>query len=91
MATPFALNFKNSSLLILAITAVVCSRVIFAFFHDPEGPNLLVVTGTAAVIYFTSSAVYLSNISPSLTGFKRSSVAIFIQIFVATGLYLALR
>src|SRR4051794_24716718 len=32
-------NFKNSSLLILAITAVVCSRIMFAFFHDPEGPE----------------------------------------------------
>jgi hypothetical protein len=64
-------NFKNSSLLLLAITAIVCSRIMFAFFHDPEGPNLLVVTGMAAVIYFVSSAVYLSNFYPSLTGFKR--------------------
>ena len=39
-------NFKNSSLLILAITAVVCSRIMFAFFHDPEGPNLLSQTST---------------------------------------------
>ena len=84
-------NFKNSSLLILAITAVVCSRIMFAFFHDPEGPNLLVVTGMAAVIYLVSSAVYLSNVYPSLTGFKRSSATIVIQIFVATGFYLGLR
>ena len=84
-------NFKNSSLLILAITAVACSRIMFAFFHDPEGPNLLVVTGMAAVIYLISSAVYLSNFSPSLTGFKRSSATIFIQIFIATGFYLGLR
>ena len=84
-------NFKNSSLLILAITAVVCSRIMFAFFHDPEGPNLLVVTGMASVIFLVSSAVYLSNVFPSLTGFKRSSATIFIQIFVATGFYLGLR
>ena len=84
-------NFKNSSLLILAIRAVVCSRIMFAFFHDPEGPNLLVVIGMAAVIYLVSSAIYLSNICPSLTGFKRSSAAIFIQILVATGFYLGLR
>jgi hypothetical protein len=84
-------NFRNSSLLILAITALACSRVMFAFFHDPEGPNLLVVTGMAAVIYLMSSAFYLSNVFPSLTGFKRSSAAIFIQIFVATGFYLGLR
>jgi hypothetical protein len=85
------INFKNSFLLILAITAVVCSRIMFEFFHDSEGPNLLVVTGMAAVIYLVSSAVYLSKIYPSLTGFKRSSVTIFIQILVATGVYLGLR
>jgi len=84
-------NFKNGSLLILAITAVSCSKIMFAFFRDPEGPNLLVVTVMAAVIYALSSAVYLSNLYPSLTGFKRSSAAIFIQIFVATGFYLGLR
>src|SRR6267154_1399462 len=81
-------NFKTSSLLILAITAVACSRIMFAFFHDPEGPNLLVVTGMAAVIYLMSSAVYLSNFSPSLAGFKRSSATVFIQIFIAAGFYL---
>ncbi len=85
------LKSKNSSLLILAITAVASSRVMFAFFHDPEGPNVLMVTGMAIVIYVISSAVYLSNLSASLTGFKRSSATIFIQIFVATAFYLALR
>jgi len=84
-------NFRNSSLLILAITAIACSRIMFALFNDPEGPNLLVVTGMAAVIYLVSSAIYLSNICPSLTGFKRSSAAIFIQMLVATGFYLGLR
>ena len=78
-------------MLIQAITAVVCSRAMFAFFNDPEGPNLLVVTVMAAVIYLVSSAVYLSNIYPSLTGFKRSSATIFIQILVATGFYFGLR
>jgi hypothetical protein len=63
----------------------------FAFFHDPEGPNLLVVTGMAAVIYLVSSTVYLSSVSPSLTGLKRTSVTVLIQIFVATGIYLGLR
>jgi len=63
----------------------------FAFFHDPEGPNLLVVTGMAAVIYLMSSAVYLSNFSPWLAGFKRSSATVFIQIFIAAGFYLWLR
>jgi hypothetical protein len=65
--------------------------MMFAFFHDPEGPNLLVVTGMASVIYLVSSAVYLSNVYPSLTGLKRCSATIFMQIFVAAGFYLGLR
>ena len=73
------------------MTALACSRVMFAFFRDPEGPNLLVVTGMAVVIYVISAAAYLSNISPSLAGFKRSLAAIFIQLCVAAGFYLGLR
>ena len=82
---------RTGSLLILAVTAAACSRGMFVFFHDREGPNVLVVTGMAAVIYVISSAVYLSNFSPSLKGLKRSAATIFIQIFVATGIYLGLR
>ena len=85
------LNSKKSSLLILAMTAALCSRAMFAFFDDPEGPNLVVVTGMAVVIFLLSLAVYLSNLFPSLTGFKRSSVTVLMQIFVAAGFYLGLR
>lgn len=74
------LNFKYISLLILAITAGACSRVMFAFINDPEGPNVLVVTVMAAIIYLPSLAVYLSNFYPSLTRFKRVLATIFIQI-----------
>jgi hypothetical protein len=63
----------------------------FAFINDPEGPNLLVVTVMAAVIYLISSASYLLNVYPSLKGLKRSLAAIFVQIFVATCFYLGLR
>jgi len=84
-------KFKKTPLLILAITAFACSRAMFAFFHDPEGPNLLVVAGMAAVIYLVSAAFHLSNLFASLTGFKRCLAAIFIQIAVATGFYLGLR
>jgi hypothetical protein len=84
-------HFKTSSLLILAVTAAACSRAMFALFRDPEGPNLLVVTVMAAIIFFISSAAYLSNVFPSLTGLKRSAVAVFIQLFVASGFYWGLR
>ena len=63
----------------------------FAFINDPEGPNLLVVTVMAAVIYLSSLAIYLSNVYPSLIGFHRSLAAFFIQILVATCFYFGLR
>ncbi len=79
---------KKISLLILGITSLVCSRTMFLFFNDPEGPNLLMVTGMAVIIYFLSLAVYVSNFSlPSLTGFKRLLMAIFIQIIAITVFY----
>lgn len=84
-------SFKNGSLLVLAVTAIACSRATFAFIHDPEGPNLVVIIGMAVLIYVISAAIYLSNFAPSLARFKRTSVTIFIQIFVAAGFYLGLR
>lgn len=79
---------KRTSLIILGITAVLCSRVMFAFFNDPEGPNLLVVVVMAAVIYLPSLAAYLYY--PSATGLKKLLLAICFQIILTTGLYLLL-
>jgi len=82
---------KKISLFILGITALVCSRTMFFFFNDPEGPNLLVVTVMAAIIYFPSLAIYLLN--PSyipLTGVKRLLLVICMQIILATGFYFCL-
>ena len=85
------IKFNRRYLLLLAVTAFPCSRTVFAFLNDPEGPNLLVVTALAAVIFVISSAAYLSNVCASLTGFKRALAAILIQIFAATGFYFAMR
>ena len=82
---------KNGPLLILVITAFACSRMIFALFNDPEGPNLFVVTGMAAFLYIISAAAYISHIYPSLAAFKRCSVAILIQVSIAACAYFALR
>ncbi|MDB5244180.1 MAG: hypothetical protein JWN18_50 [Parcubacteria group bacterium] len=76
---------RQTALLILAITAVVCSRVMFSLFNDPEGPNLLVVMGMAAILYFLSLAAYIYN--PLETGLKNLVLTIFIQVLLATGLY----
>jgi hypothetical protein len=83
---------KKISLLILGITAIVCSRIMFMFFNDPEGPNLLVVIGMAAIIYFLSlgGAYLLKSSIKSLTGFQRLLIVIFIQIIIAIVFYFCL-
>lgn len=83
----FLMYFKSKkiSLLILGITSIMFSRVMFSFFNDPEGPNLLVVLVMAAIIYFLSLIAYLFN--SSLAGLKRILVVICIQIIIAAGFY----
>ncbi len=79
---------KKTSLIILGITAIVCSRVMFALFNDPEGPNLLIVLVLSAIVYFASLKVYLSYLSAS--GLKRLLLAICVQVIIVFGLYLFL-
>ena len=80
-------NSKKTSLLILAITAIICSRILFSLFNDPEGPNLLVVMGMAAIIYVLSLAGYVFYPPTKEDGPKRLSLLIFIQVLVITGFY----
>jgi hypothetical protein len=80
------LQSKKISLVILGVTAIICSRVLFLFFNDPEGPNLLIVAGLAVVLFFLSFAAYV--FIPSKTkGFTRLSVAVCIQVLSVIGLY----
>lgn len=81
---------KKTSLLILAITSLVCSRTLFFFFNDPEGPNLLVVTIMAAIIYALSLAVYFFKKFPT-TGLKRLLLTVLIQIVIVVGFYFGLK
>ena len=82
------MNFKSkrTPLIILGVSAILCSRTMFAFFNDPEGPNLLIVTVMAAVIYFLSLTAYLLNLSLV----KKLVLAIVIQIIIVTSLYFLL-
>lgn len=82
---------KTGWLLLLAGTAVVCSRAVFALFHDPEGPNLLVVVGLAVVLYVPSAAAYTSKMLSALRGTQRGATAILIQIVIAAVLYFGVR
>jgi len=76
---------KKTSLLLLVITAFVCSRTLFFLFHDPEGPNLLIVTVLAMILYIASFIVW--RFIPASTASKRLLAAICAQIIVVTGLY----
>lgn len=87
-------NPKNTSLLILGITAVVFSRTMFWLFNDPEGPNLLVVMGMAVIVYFLSLAIYrlFQHLSlVSFTNLKKLSLVIFIQILLTSIFYICLK
>lgn len=81
---------KKISLIILGVTAVICSRMLFFFFNDPEGPNLLIVTILASVVYFLSVAVYI--FSPfRIVGVKRISLVVGIQILSVIVLYFCMK
>lgn len=77
-------------LLIVSITALACSRSVFFFFDDPEGPNLLVVMVMAIAIYFLSLRIHSLFLfaSPKRLFCLR---VVFIQIVLAVGFFLCLR
>lgn len=79
---------KKFYLLILAGTSIVCSKVLFFLFNDPEGPNLLIVTVLATILYFLSLIIY--SFLP-LANPKRLSSVIFIQMLIITGFYFCLK
>ena len=78
---------KKTPLIILGATSIVCSRVMLLLFDDPEGPNLLVVMGTALMVYLLSLVVY----SFSFSNNKKLLLAIFIQAIIVAGLYFCLK
>jgi hypothetical protein len=76
--------------MMLAVTAIICSRMLFFFFNDPEGPNLLVVAGLALAVFLLSSAAYI--FSPfKINGIKRLSAVICIQMLSVIGLYFCMK
>ncbi len=78
------LESRKFSLIILGITSLVCSRAVFFFFNDPEGPNLLIVMGLSVILYIPSLLLYRLI---STTNLKKVLLIIFIQILVSIALY----
>ena len=79
------LESKKASLLLLVITAFVCSRALFFFFRDPEGPNLLIVTVLALLLYGASFIAW--RFIPATSASKKLLFAICAQVLIVTGLY----
>jgi uncharacterized membrane protein len=82
---------RATPLLLLALTAAICSRATFAMLDDPEGPNLIVITSLTVIIFLAAIVAYISGTFPALTGFKRVFSIIPIQILTAATIYLILR
>ncbi len=76
---------KKIPLLLLGATALVCSRTIFFFINDPEGPNLLVVTVMAFILYGISLAP--TFFGPSVKDRKIFLLTILIQMVAAAAFY----
>jgi uncharacterized membrane-anchored protein len=79
---------KKTTLLILAITSLICSRTVFFIFNDPEGPNLLVVVVLAAILFVPSLVTYKFYPSTKADkGVVRILLGVLIQLIVSVGLY----
>lgn len=77
---------KRTQLLILGATSVVCSRIMFWFFDDPEGPNLLVVFVMALIIYLLSLSVH-SRFASAGAGSRRLLLTLVAQIVITSVFY----
>lgn len=49
---------QKTPLVLMGVTSLVSARTLFVLLNDPEGPNLLVVVGTATIVYLLSLAGY---------------------------------
>lgn len=81
---------KKISLVLLGATAIVCSRTLFFFFNDPEGPNLVVVGGLAIILYLLSFAAY-AFLPSKIEGLKKLLIAVGVQILSAIVLYFCMK
>ncbi len=79
---------RKASLVILGLTSLVLSRVMFVFIDDPEGPNLLVVVVMAGILYALTLLAY--RFTSSVSGLKKLLLVIATQILIVTSFYFLL-
>lgn len=83
-----SLNVKTKIYIVFGLTALVISRILLLSFNDEEGPNLLIVTTLAGVLYFWSTTIYSSTLLQQSN--HKTLLAIFAQILLAIALYVLL-
>lgn len=81
---------KKTSLIILGLTSLFFTRAMLWFINDPEGPNLLIVTVLAAVIFALTLFVHSRKLFSSTPPLKKLFLIILVQIGLVTGLYFGL-
>jgi hypothetical protein len=86
------MNFesKKTSLVLLGTTAMLCSRTLFFFFNDLEGPNLLIVGVLAIAIFLLSFAAYVLT-PPKIKTVIKFSIALGVQILSVSVLYFCMK
>src|SRR4029078_10485001 len=84
ISSDMPLASTKKSLILLVITAFLCSRALFFFFHDPEGPNLLIVTVLALILYSASFIAW--RFIPATAG-KKILFAICAPLLIVADLY----
>ncbi|HEY9000639.1 MAG TPA: hypothetical protein VIM89_04765 [Mucilaginibacter sp.] len=86
----FYFHSRKVSLILLAVTAFIFSRILFVFFHDAEGPNPVVITGFVSVVYVSSILAYLF-VPLRIRGVIRLSATIVIQLLAVIALYILMK
>lgn len=86
------MNFRSKkiSLVVLAVLAIICSRTLFFFFNDTEGPNLLIVGVLTIILFIISFACYAFT-PAKMQELNKLSVAVGMQLLSAVILYLVLK
>ncbi len=51
-------KIKIIPFVVLGIVSIVCSKMLFIFLDDPEGPNLLIVVAVAIIFYIASLVIF---------------------------------
>ncbi len=83
-----SLNSKRTSIWVLVVTAFVNSRVVFALFDDPEGPNLLIVTVLAVFLFIPSFVVFGRSAQTALS--RKLPLAVLTQVLLGVCFYILL-